>query len=365
MKPELCGGGDPVVDGDVSQGCAGAEGSPDIAGIQLHSGEMVHPPLGLDVGSHAEEASGLSCDEGDLVINEDGKVVCRSTGEVVREQIITSRPEWRSFEEKGVKGLQRAGGRVTHTTHHQGTHVTYVRRGRPYLHRRRSPGRVAGGLRVSRATKRDRRIIDMLTRLQRAVEILEIPLTAHETASTVIKFYLKDNRPSSEREKNALVAAAIHRAVVVHNLSVPTNRILEVLGVSEKDMWRAKKKLNDSGAMALARIPSRDGLQRQLGRVATFVSRIVSELNLPPVVYTTALEFVRTVMENKKSLVGKKPEIVAAASVYLVARLYGYENVTQKAVAQVVDVKDSNVRKIYRYLIDDMVVLVVFSDPRD
>ncbi|MEB3773469.1 MAG: hypothetical protein GSR86_00905, partial [Desulfurococcales archaeon] len=70
--------------------------------------------------------------------------------------------------------------------------------------------------------------------------------------------------------------------------------------------------------------------------------------------------FVRTVVENNKSLIGKRPEIIAAASVYLVARLYGYENVTQKVVAEIVGAKESNVRKIYRFLMDNTVVMVVF-----
>ncbi len=301
---------------------------------------------------------------GGLVLNEDGKLVCRETGEVVKEQVITGRPEWRQFEEKGVKGLQRASGRVTDTTHHQGTQVTFVRRGRPQIPRR-TPGSRSGarvrGIREARVLKKDRALVDMLMRLEAAVEALGIPSTAHETAGKIIRYYMTKRRPIGDKEKNAIVAAALHRAIVVHNLGIPMGVITDALGVDTGEVWEAAKKLNETGAMELARIPFQRN--RPLNRVATYISMIVNKLNLPPIVYTTSLEFIKAVMENKKTLVGKRPEIIAAASVYLVARLYGYENITQKTVAEVVRVKESNVRKIYRYLIDDMVVLVVFSQP--
>ena len=299
----------------------------------------------------------IDCPEDQIIENEDGKRVCRDSGIVVSEQTITGQPDWR-YVDKGVKGLQRASGRVTYTTHHQGTQVEYVRHGRPSVHRR--PGKFARSIRFARVLKSDRPLVDMLTRLRRAVEILELPYKAHDTASRLISYHIKRKRPANEREKNALVAAALHRAVMVHNLDTPMSRILEVLDVKEQELWRAKKKMVETGAMYIVRLHPEPHGKRLVNRVFTYIGKICGTLNLPPIVYRASMEFVRTVVENNKSLIGKRPEIIAAASVYLVARLYGYENVTQKVVAEIVGAKESNVRKIYRFLMDNTVVMVVF-----
>ena len=259
-------------------------------------------------------------------------------------------PEWR-YTPRGVQGLVRAGGRVTFTTHHEGTQVEYVRRGRPWVHR--GPGEFAGSIRFARALKSDRRLVDMLARLKRAASRLGLPRAAHETAAIIIRLYLREGKPLREKMKNALVAAALHRAVMAHNLDTPLSRILEVLGVTEQELWQAKRKLAETGAASIAR-----GVKGQLDRVAVYTMKIVGTLNLPPVVYRASMEFVRTVVENNKSLIGKRPEIIAAASVYLVARLYGYENVTQKVVAEIVGAKERNVRNMYHYLTNSMVILV-------
>ncbi|MGC9071232.1 MAG: hypothetical protein ACP5HK_00830, partial [Acidilobus sp.] len=71
-----------------------------------------------------------------------------------------------------------------------------------------------------------------------------------------------------------------------------------------------------------------------------------------------AVEFIRKSLEAPgKTPYGKKPEALAAAAVYLVARLNGYE-VSQTDVAEVVNLKESTVRKLYRFLMDGMVVVV-------
>ena len=84
----------------------------------------------------------------------------------------------------------------------------------------------------------------------------------------------------------------------------------------------------------------------------------MSELELEREVYKLALEFVKASLSSGKNLYGKKPETIAAAAVYLAARLYGHENVNQSSIARVVKIKESNVRKLYRYLMDGVVVLV-------
>ncbi|MCE4609078.1 MAG: hypothetical protein GSR72_01210 [Desulfurococcales archaeon] len=58
-----------------------------------------------------------------------------------------------------------------------------------------------------------------------------------------------------------------------------------------------------------------------------------------------------------KPLPGKKPEAIAAAAVYLTARLMNFD-VSQKEVADIVWIKESNVRKAFRFLIEDLTIMV-------
>ena len=306
----------------------------------------------------------VECPEG-YYYTEEG-IVCRNTGEVVSDNIITDLPEWRSSLDTGEsKGLVRAGPPVRFTRHDQGLEVHLEPRGRVWRHER-SVGRVARAVRAGRSARRgsvlpgERPLVDILMRLNSVSRLLGLPSNVAETASRILQAYNSRVRSlGSRRDRDALVAAAVSKAVELHNLGIPQSRILEALDVSENMLWQAKKRLHDSGALEVYRRLRMPASERLLARVQVFIGRITGELGLDMKVYRLAMEFVKaSLRETRKNLYGKKPETVAAAAVYLAARLLGYEEVNQAKVAETVGIKESNVRKLYRYLIDNMVIIV-------
>ncbi|MEB3780056.1 MAG: transcription initiation factor IIB family protein [Desulfurococcales archaeon] len=310
--------------------------------------------------SYVIGAGKADCPEG-YYHTEEG-IVCRNTGEVISDSIISDGPEWRNFPNQGqTKGLVRAGTPVTFRTHNQGLGVDLEPHGRPGLHSR-GTGRVARGFRASRrrgsVLPGEKPLVDLLVRLNNAAKLLGVPDGIVETAAGMLtEYHRKAKNLGSSRDRDALVAAALSKAVELYNWGLPQSRILELLGVSEAMVWSAKKRLYEAGALSLYKY--RPAGDRLLARVQVFAEMITRQLGLDMKVYRLAMEFVKaSLRETRKNLYGKKPETVAAAAVYLAARLLGHEDINQAKIAETVGIKESNVRKLYRYLIDNMVILV-------
>ncbi|MCE4612438.1 MAG: transcription initiation factor IIB family protein [Desulfurococcales archaeon] len=296
-----------------------------------------------------------------IVLTEEGRLVCRDTGEVLSETSIIEGPEWRSFRDQGsVKGLERAGGPITHTQHDLGVSVTLRRPGRIIGSRAH---RVSTKIRSARVLKKERHLVSALDKINKACDFLGFPPMAKETAAMIVRMYAERASISNEKERLSIVGAAIAKSIEIHNLPISIGDVLDFLGIGFDDLWSAKRKLSETGVIEVLKVSllSRSpggGSERLLRRVDTYIKKIVSELDLPLQVYRLAYHFVSAVLSSGKNLYGKRPETVAAAAVYLASRIYGYDNVNQRVLAETVNIKESNVRKLYRYLIDDMVVIV-------
>jgi len=295
----------------------------------------------------------LEC-PGDIVTTPEGYRVCTATGEVISEDVISEEPE-RFFKEESTP---RFGSPITYTQHDFGISVSIE-------HRKHSnPLKRAGShirkVKDARVSKRDVGKVALLQLANEASAKLELPRAAREDLGYILQLYTSREKVSGDLERRCLVAAAILKVVEKHNLSISQNEVLELLEVDQACVWNAKNKLHEKGVLTefSKRIYGQGGQERLLNRVETYVLKLVSELGLSDEVRRDAMEFIRATQRNGKNLYGKRPETIAAAAVYLVARLHGYENINQSVVAKVVKIKESNVRKLYRYLMDGMVVLV-------
>ena len=165
------------------------------------------------------------------------------------------------------------------------------------------------------------------------------------------------------------MAAAILKASELHNLALSQGEVVDYFGVTAEELWRARAKLAllpvaRSMYLKALKASRERGRDRFLERTSSFIKRISASLNLPPEVAKLAMSFIETSLKSergeglRKDLNGKRPEAVAAAAVYLAANILGYDEVSQKSVARVVKLKESNVRKHYRFLIDNVTILV-------
>ncbi len=293
---------------------------------------------------------------GEVITTPEGFRVCTVTGEVLEENIISDEPE-RYFKEE-PRGAPRVGSPITYTQHDMGISVSLEPK-RPSNPLKRTSGLIKG-IKGARVIKKDVYKVVILQYANEVASKLELPKSAREDVGFILQKYLAKEKVNGDRERRCLVAAAILKVIERYNLDIAQNEVLELLEVDQICVWEAKNKLHEKGILAdfVKTIYSKGGQERLMCRVETYVMKLISELKLGDEIRRSAMEFVKAAQRNGKNLYGKKPETIAAAAVYLTARLYGYDNVNQDIVARVVKIKGSNVRKLYRYLMDGMVVLV-------
>ena len=224
--------------------------------------------------------------------------------------------------------------------------------------------RVPRGPRYTGVRRRDVPLVTALRVLREAAGSLGLSASVTETAAMILSRFMEGRRGyGGFSGPEPLVAAALLKACEIHNVAVARGEVLEALGIDEGKLWTATRLLSESGALKpLRAVLTRNG--RRLERTYQFVDRIVGELGLPGEVAELARKVVEASLRAerrpglRKDLHGKKPEAVAAAAVYLAARLLGREDVTQRAIGEVVRLRESMVRKHYRYLMDGIVILV-------
>lgn len=302
-----------------------------------------------DVWGETElEERKVNCN-GTVIRDPNGRLICEDDGIVISEDYISDDSE-RMFRED-PRSLPRVGGPVTNMTHNQGIGAEIsVRRPRNPL------GRGVQGRIRRRVSREDAQKITIFVHANNVTSRLGMARVHKETVGMILRKYLEKERPSGERHMRALVAAAVLKVVERYNLFVTRETVLEILEVSSEDVWDATRELTEKGALDILRRETGGGQERILARVETYVNGLISELGLDSAVAKDSMEFLRKAIKSGKSLYGKRPETIAAATVYMIARLYGYD-ISQASVAEILNIKESNVRKIYRYLIDNMVIL--------
>ncbi|MGC9210396.1 MAG: hypothetical protein ACP5FT_03945 [Acidilobus sp.] len=299
---------------------------------------------------------------GPEMVEDSGRVICPSSGYVIEESPISDLPEWRYFSAGGVKGLERASATNDMLRHDYGMGVTSFK-----ASRNRSVLKRLAPLRSKIAKphpimKGENAAVEIFTLANEAASHFELPQTARDFLGALLHIYVERAKRPVGREKAQIVAAALEKVVEVYNLGISKGEIKEFFDIDDNDLWEGIRRLSDSGALDLVKRAEadrfRNSTERVLERTLTYITRIVSSLNLPYNLTQQAVEFIRKSLEVPgKTPYGKKPEALAAAAVYLVARLNGFE-VSQTDVANVVNLKESTVRKLYRFLMDGMVVVV-------
>ncbi len=301
------------------------------------------------------------------VVDEDGNLICADTGQVLGVAIDEG-PDWNALRdrEKGVNRV-RAGVRSTLTHHTGAEHVSLELRKGPRLRR----GRIHAILRSRRAaaqrggyTYQERLSYDFHRRLEEAVSVLGLPREIHETAALMVRWYLEARALSGRRgERHArpeeIIAAAINQAAMLHQYSLEHSKIQQALGVPS--LWRGTRELNRYGVVErMWRRFYGQGIgkrSRHIDLTKNFITAAVGSLQLPFEVATLAMEIIDKVISMGKGVEGRKPEALAGAAVYLAAHLYNFK-VPQSRIAKVLSVKESAIRKQFRFILANLVILV-------
>ncbi len=295
-----------------------------------------------------------------------GEVVCRDTGEVINEGTFIEGGEWNSRKdlEKGIS-RERAGNPMTFTKHNLlATDVVL----KEHKNRRKPPSLtqtknrlIRPKIRIPRYPKKERVKISIMNEANTASENLGLPRIVEETVGFIINMYLSKEIPRTQREKKALILAALWKAISFHKLPISKRELFNEVGGNPKLLWNGLKKLNELGILEKIKLVRMDdyGPHRDLlERVKVFIESARSELNLPHMIAVEASKLIDILVNDYgKSLHGRQPEAVAGAVLYLMAHLYNYK-ISQKRIAEVLGVVESSIRKQYKYLLEDIVFVV-------
>ncbi|WP_048812753.1 TFIIB-type zinc ribbon-containing protein [Acidilobus saccharovorans] len=296
---------------------------------------------------------------GSKLVDDNGVLVCPNCGYIYDGNELSDGPEWRSLSNGNVKGVERASYSNDPLMHDLG-----IGNLRMSPARSRSPLMRVRNLRMRIGSshpllKGEAPLVNMFSIAKKAASAFELSDSAKDALGQVLHAYAERAKKPIGRDVNKVVAAALEKVVEVYNLSISKGEIESFFEIDDNDLWDGLKKLNDVGALDMLKVVvASEGQGRVLERSFTYINRIASSLSLPQQVVQDSLNFIRKSLGVAgKTPYGKKPEALAAAAVYLVARLNGYE-ISQSDVAKVVGIKESTVRKLYRFLMDNMVVVV-------
>ncbi len=296
-----------------------------------------------------------------------GEVVCKDTGEVVIEGQFVDSGEWnpRRDSEKGIS-RERTGGPMTFTRHNlisSDVVLTANRRKRKVLSLTRTRENLTSGgdRRIRRYSKEERTKISIMVDARNVADNLNLPHIAKETIGLIINMYLNKEIPRTERDRRALLLAAVWKAITYHKLPISKKDIFDEIGGDSKLLWSGLKKLNQLGILDMLKNVRKDDYgphKDLLERVKLFLESAASELNLPHSIAVDASKLIDILVNDYgKNLHGRQPEAVAGAVLYLVAHLNNYK-ISQRRIADALGVVESSIRKQYKYLLEDMVMVV-------
>ena len=303
-----------------------------------------------------------------------GVKICEDTGEVIDDLMIG----------EGSDNIPRAsdGSREHLLANNLNRHDRgiYASLQRPAERRvgagPRIPRDLIGRARPRAVAKSDTWIINTHKQADEIARRLGIGGAALQTVGAIINCFAEHHRDRapSESMRRSLIAMAFLKAVELHSIARSREEVINVVaeyfgeearkGEIYSGVWHVKSKLAKykcfkQFTMQIAKMRKEGG---DIDRVMSFVVRAVRELGIPNDVANDIIVGARRFLivaknEGRKTLHGKSPESIAAALTYLFARLYGYE-VNQSRVAKAMRLKDNNVRKAYKNIIGDMVIIV-------
>ncbi|MCE4624359.1 MAG: hypothetical protein F7C35_00640 [Desulfurococcales archaeon] len=282
--------------------------------------------------------------------------------------------EWRNFSDGRKGGVNRANiPPPTHNILHL-NEITYQKKPRRY--------RKVDSVMYSKLGKNERKLkwaIDMTKHVLARLELGShrgVTNTAYHLVYSYIEHKQKKGRKISNKEIMALVTAAVLEAIRLENVPIPRRLVVDtVLGLdfhtsppdAEMLMRRTRTVLENMFAFGIMRRVLEThreymgGQHHMLKRTLMFIRSLVSKLDLPPedkkAVEKGAMMLVEKSVKNGKSLSGKYPEAIAAASIYIVARLLSFE-INQKDIAKLAMISETNVRKAFRFLVEDQAIVV-------
>jgi len=279
--------------------------------------------------------------------NTTGETICEQCGVVISSTSINTGPEWRAFEPSQRENRPRTGAPASLMIYDKGLSTNIGWRDRDASGRELSQ---EAKMRLRRLRKwhqrsrvsnsHNRNLSQALNILREFESKLNLPRNVVETASYIYRNALK-HRLIRGRTIKIIVAACTYMACRQCGVIRSLDEVARVSGVPRKDVARNYRFLVKQLGSSVPQVDAR-----------SIIAAIISKLGLSGVSERIAYLILEQASKLKLT-VGRGPGGVAAACVYIAARVCG-EYVTQGSIAFTAQVTEVTVRNRYKELVKQL-----------
>ncbi len=285
------------------------------------------------------------CEQEGLILDEDaGEIVCSHCGLVIESTIMDTRPEWTSYSYEDDAEKSRTGSPISYSKYDKGL-SSEIGMNKP----QQSKKNIVDHYKMHRLRKLNvrikydasqRNLSQGMSELDRLCDRLKIPHDLQELASKVYRKALKENLIRG-RSIASMVAASLYLALRRANVPRSLKEISDVSTQNKKEIARCYRQLF-----------WRLGYHSTIDDPIHYVSKIATKANISNKTQNEAIDLLQK-GRRMNLVVGKDPSGVAGAALYI-ACVKNSERVTQKKIAEAAGVTEVTIRNRYKSLVKDM-----------
>jgi transcription initiation factor TFIIB len=277
--------------------------------------------------------------------NEKGEIICAKCGLVLSDHRIDSGPEWRAFTSDERDSRSRTGAPESFSMHDKGLTTTidwrdrdgkggtFSAKQRAQIYRLRK-----WQIRTRVHSSLDRNLAQAMTEIDRLSSQLGLSPGLKEDAARMYRRLIA-GRLWRSRSIDATAAAAVYAACRQRG----SPRSIEEIAEHSREN---KKKISAHYRMLVTKLK----IRMPISSPEMYVTRFISDLNLPNEVQCTAMEILERAREVRGLVTGRDPRGICAAAIY-VASIINNCRVTQRDVSRVSGVTEVTIRNRYKELV--------------
>ncbi|RLI88225.1 MAG: transcription initiation factor IIB [Candidatus Altiarchaeales archaeon] len=270
-----------------------------------------------------------------------GELVCKDCGLVINDELLDTGPEWRAFDEEQKSKRSRTGSPVRYTKLDKGLTTEIdrydrdIRGGLIHPERKAQLYRLRKWQRRSRMSDSVQRNLSIaLPELDRMCACLNIPNNIKEECAM---WYRKAVAKHLVRGRSieSVVAATIYLISRQHQLPKTLDELEKVSGVKKKDIGRSYRF-----------VCRKLDIKMPITTPMDYVPRFASELGLSGETEAKAIEILEKA--RKKGVTsGRGPTGVAAAAIYLAAKITNDKQTQKEIAGRLAGVTEVTIRNRY------------------
>jgi transcription initiation factor TFIIB len=288
------------------------------------------------------------CNNGVLIRDyERAELICRNCGLVIKDHLIDTGPEWRSFNQEQMKKKMRVGGPTTSTKHDKGLSTVIDRRNKDIYGKDITPRKRAQiyrlrmwQMRTRLSNQNDRNLVFALSEINRMTSNLGLSQSVREETAIIYRKAV-ERRLIRGRSIEGMAAAALYAACRKRKVPLTLDDIAEISRVEKREIGRSYRFL---ARELKIEIPPVNPIE--------YIPKFSNALSLTGSAQKKAMEIMQKVCE-KGLTSGRGPTSIAAAVVYISSLLMN-ERRTQKEVSETARVTEVTIRNRYKELVEKL-----------